>query len=86
MFSTDFISFSNLFLFPLSITVLFYEHIFDAVSSNLDKVLPVNPSTIVFAIGDVNFHHKDWLTYFGGADRPGEFFYDFSNHRPYSDR
>ena len=24
------------------------------------------------------FHHKDWLTYFGGTDRPGELCYNFS--------
>ena len=23
-------------------------------------------------------HHKDWLTYYGGTDRPGEFCYNFS--------
>ena len=36
--------------------------------------LPAN----VFLFGDFNFHHKDWLTYTGGADRPGELCYNFS--------
>ena len=26
----------------------------------------------------MNVHHKDWLTYFGGTDRPGELCYNFS--------
>ena len=45
---------------------------FDSVSSNIDKVLSINPSTNVFVFGDFNFHHKDWLTYSGGTDRPGK--------------
>ena len=33
----------------------------------------INPSANVFVFGDfINFHHKDWLTYSGGTDRPGE--------------
>ena len=28
--------------------------------------------------GDFNVHHKDWLIYSGGADRPGELCYNFS--------
>ena len=46
--------------------------VFDSISSNIDKVLWINPSTNVFVFGDFNVHHKDWLTYFGGTDRPGE--------------
>ena len=52
--------------------------VFDSVSSNIDKVLSVNPSANVFVIGDFNIHHKDWLTYSGGTDRPGELCYSFS--------
>ena len=33
-------------------------------------------SDIVF--GDFNVYHKDWLTYSGGTDRPGELGYNFS--------
>ena len=52
--------------------------IFDSISSNIDEVLPINPSANVFVFGDFNVHHKDWLTFSGGADRPGELCYNFS--------
>ena len=45
--------------------------VFDSVSSNIDEVLLINPSANVFVFGDFNVHHKDWLTYSGGTDRPG---------------
>ena len=32
----------------------------------------------MFAFGDFNVHHKDWLTYSGGIDRSGELCYNFS--------
>ena len=32
----------------------------------------------MFAIGDFNVHYKDWLTYSGRTDRPGEPCYNFS--------
>ena len=51
--------------------------IFDSISSNIDKVLSINLSA-VFVFGDFNVHHKDWLTYSGGTDRPGELCYNFS--------
>ena len=38
----------------------------------------INPSANVFVSGDFNIHHKDWLTYSGGADRLGELCYNFS--------
>ena len=31
-----------------------------------------------FVPGDFNVHHKDYLTYFSGTDRPGELCYNFS--------
>ena len=43
-----------------------------SVSSNIDEVLSINRSGNVFVFGDFNVHHKDWLTYSGGTDRPGE--------------
>ena len=46
--------------------------VFDSISSNIDEVLSVNPSANVFFLGDFNIHHKVWLTYSGGTDRPGE--------------
>ena len=50
--------------------------VFDSVSSNIDEVLSINPSANVFVFGDFNVHHKDWLTYCGGTDRPGELCYN----------
>ena len=52
--------------------------VFDSISSNIDEVLSTNPSANVFVFGDFNVHHRDWLTYFGGTDRPGELCYNFS--------
>ena len=46
--------------------------------SNIDEVLSINPSANVFVFGDFNVHHKDWLTYSGGTDRPGELCNNFS--------
>ena len=52
--------------------------IFDSISSNIDEVLSINPSANVFVCGDFNAHYKDWLTYSGETDRPGELCYNFS--------
>ena len=46
--------------------------VFDSISSNIDEVLLINPSGNVFVLGDFKVHHKDWLTYSSGTDRPGE--------------
>ena len=46
--------------------------IFDSISSNIDKALSINLSVNLF------IHHKDWLVYFGGPNRPGELCYNFS--------
>ena len=51
---------------------------FYSISSNIDEVLSINPSANAFVFGDFNTHHKDWLTYSGGTDRPGELCYNFS--------
>ena len=51
--------------------------VFDSISSNIDEVLLINPSANVFIFGDFSIHHKDWLTYSGGTDRPGELCYNF---------
>ena len=40
--------------------------VFYSISSNIDDVLSINPSTNVFVFGDFNVRHKDWLTYSGG--------------------
>ena len=47
--------------------------VFDAILSNIDEILLIIPSAKVFVF---NVHHKDWLTYSGGNDRPGELCYD----------
>ena len=52
--------------------------VFDSVSSNIDEVLSINPSANVFVFGDFNVHHKEWLTYSGGTDRPGKLSCNFS--------
>ena len=51
--------------------------VFDSVLSHIDEVLSINPSTNVLAFGDFNAHHKNWLTYSGGTDRPSELCYNF---------
>ena len=53
-------------------------HVFDSISSNIAEVLSINPSANVFVFGDFNHHHKDWLTYSGGTNQPGELCYNFS--------
>ena len=52
--------------------------VLDSISSNIDEVPLNNPFANVFVFGDFNVHHKDWLTYSGGTDRPGKFCYNFS--------
>ena len=32
----------------------------------------------MFVFADFNVHHKDWVTYSGGTDRPDELCYNFS--------
>ena len=52
--------------------------VFDSISSNIDDVLSINASANAFVFGDINVHHKDWLTYSGRTDRPSELCYNFS--------
>ena len=77
MISTGFTSLSVLLLFPHSIT-FFNFHGFDAISTNIDEVLSINPSANVFVFGDYKVYHKDWLTYPGKTNKPGELCYNFS--------
>ena len=51
--------------------------VFDSISSNTDELLSINTSANMFVFGDFNIHCKDWLTYSGGTDRPGEHCYNF---------
>ena len=52
--------------------------VFDSISSNIDEIFSINLFSNVFAFGDFNVHHKDWLTYSGGTGWPGELYYNFS--------
>ena len=52
--------------------------VFYFISSNIDEVLAINPSANVFVFGHFNALYKDWLTYPGGNDQPGELCYNFS--------
>ena len=52
--------------------------VFDSIPSNIDEVLSINPVANVLVFGNFNVHHKDWLTYSSGTDRPGELCYNFS--------
>ena len=52
--------------------------VFDSTLSNIDEVLSINPSANVFAFGDFNVYHKDWLTYFGETAQPVKLCYNFS--------
>ena len=78
MFSTGFTSLSALLFLYRSLSS-FLCMVVDSVSSNnIKEVFSVNLSANVFVSGDFNVHHKDWLTYSGGTDRPGKFCYNFS--------
>ena len=50
---------------------------FDVVLSNRGEVRLVIPSAYVYVFRDFNVHHKDFLTYSGGTDRPGELCHNF---------
>ena len=52
--------------------------VFDSISSSIDEVPWINLFANAFVFGDLNVHHKDWLSYSGGTDRPGELCYNFS--------
>ena len=50
--------------------------VFDSISSGIDEVLSINQSVNVFAFGDFNVHHRDWLTYSNGTDSSSELCYN----------
>ena len=52
--------------------------VFCAISSNINEVLSTIPSANRFLLQDFNVHHKDWVTYSGEINRPGEVCYNFS--------
>ena len=60
-----------------SLLMFYFTQRVTSFSSNIDDILLINPSANVFVFGDFNIHHKDWVTYSGGTDRPGELCYNF---------
>ena len=52
--------------------------IYDSVSSSIAEIFQIILSVNVFVFGDFNAHNKEWLTYSGGTDSPGELCYNFS--------
>ena len=64
-----------LLLFPLSITFFVFMCGFYSTSSNI--MFSRSTHLLMFIFGDFNVHHKDWLTYSGKTDRPGELSYNF---------
>ena len=60
------------FFFPHQSLFSSLYTVFDSISSNIDEIHLINPSVNVFDFGDVNIHHKNWLTYPDGTDRPGK--------------
>ena len=42
------------------------------------RLISINSSANVFVFAEFNVHHKDWLTYSGGTDRPRKLCYKFS--------
>ena len=78
IFSTGFTSFSVLLLFLYRSPSLSLCKVFDSISSNIDEILSIT-HLLIFVFWDFNVHHKDWLTYSSGSDKPGEFRYNFSN-------
>ena len=58
IFLTSFTSLSVLLFFPPLITFVFI-HSFDSISSNIDEVLPIDPSANAFVFRDFKFHHKN---------------------------
>ena len=66
------------FCFPCGSPSLFLCIVVNAISPSIDEVFLINPSANIFVIGDLGIHHKDWLIFSGGIDRPAEFCLNFS--------
>ena len=74
-FFTGCTSFSALLLFPLSTNFFFFVHGFCCYFI-WNRWCSLHHSICLWRL--YNVHHKDWLTYCGGTDRPGEFCHNFS--------
>ena len=70
-FSQCLTSFSSMDYLPLYPRFLILFHL-----TYIDEILLINPSANVF-VWDFSIHHKDWLNYSSGTDRPGELCYNF---------
>ena len=66
---TSFFSIDHLLRLYTRFLILYY--------SNTDEFISINPSANVFFFGHFNVYHKDWLTYSGRSNRPGELFFNF---------
>ena len=78
MFLTSFTSLIVSLLFPLLITffVIMDSFLFCFIRYRLYSLdQPI--CLCVCLCRRVNVHHKDWLTYSGGTDTPGVFYYNF---------
>ena len=51
---------------------------FGCISSTIDEIFSISSSAKVFFFRDFKIHHKDWLSYIDGTDRPGKLCYNFS--------
>ena len=74
MFWTGFTSFHVLLLLIFFCLYAVFDAILSSIAEGLSISLPAN----VLVFGHFNVHHKDWLTYPGGTDRPGELCYNLS--------
>ena len=83
--SLDFYSFISL-AFRRSVSYFFLYRskslslwtVLDAILSNIDEILSVNPFTSAFDFVDFNVHYKEWLTCSCWTCRAGELYYNFS--------
>ena len=55
--------------FSSIITICVFVTVFDAVSSNIDEIVWINPSANGFVLEEFNMHCKGWLTYSGWTSR-----------------
>ena len=55
-------------LYSVSYFFYLYQSPSLSISCNIDDVLSINLSANIFVFGDLNIHHKDWLTYSRGTD------------------
>ena len=79
MLPTGFTSFGGLvpYFFSLYQSPSSLCMVFDGISSNIHKVISVNPSANAIVFWDFHIHSKGRLAYSGGTDGPDEFCYNF---------